>query len=136
MSHYLIVTPEGQDYLRSSEIFQNLTYNTKAVTLDSKMSATVTPFAALDGSGRAMLQSNLLVNSASVSANMPLFTLPTKLVAQHDCYFPVVVLRSGAYVANAIKITASTGVATLITQPQQNDVVYLDSVQFLVNSYK
>lgn len=135
MSQYLELTPESQDYLRSSEIFQNLTYNTQDVTLATNMSATTTPFVSLDGNGRANVLGQITVNTASVSANMTLCTLPTKLVPQQDTYHPVVVLRSGAYVANAVKVDDTTQSLILLTQPQQNDVVCLDSVRFLVNSY-
>jgi hypothetical protein len=135
MSNYLPITPETEDYLRPSALFQNLTYNTQEVTLDDDMAATTTPFVALDGSGLAYLQGQLTVDTASVSTNMPLCTLPTKIVPARDTYHPVTVLRSGAYVANAVKVDASDANVVLLTQPQQNDVVDLSSVWFLVNTY-
>lgn len=136
MSNYQVLTPESQDYLRSSELFQNLTYNTQEVTLDALMSATTTPTIALNSFGGALLQGQITVNTASVAANMTLCTFPAQIVPQYDSYFPVVVLRSGAYVANAVKVDASSQEVILLTQPQQNDVVCLDSVSFLVNSYR
>lgn len=135
MSNYQTITPESQDYLRAIDLFQNLTYNTQEVTLGTNMTATTTPAVALNGFGGALLQGQITVNTASVSANMTLCTLPAEAVPQNDTYHPVVVLRSGAYVANAVKVDASDHTVTLLTQPQQNDVVCLDSVAFLVDSY-
>jgi hypothetical protein len=136
MSNYLEITPEGQDYLRSSELFQNQTYNTEEVTLDEDMAATTTPVVLLNGFGGAQLRGQITVDTAVLSANMPLCTFPAKLVPQVDTYHPVVVLRAGAYVANAVKVDESSQEVILLTQPQQNDVVCLDSVAFLVDSYK
>jgi hypothetical protein len=134
MSNYLIVTPQGEDYLRPSEVFQNLTYNTKDLTIDDDMAATEA-FVALDGTGLAYLQGQITVDTASVSANMTLCTLPTGIVPQRDTYQPVAVLRSGAYVANAVKVDESDANVVLLTQPQQNDIVCLDSISFLVDTY-
>ena len=135
MSHYLELTPESQEYLRSVEIFQNLTYNTMDVTLDADMAeGTIAPKLLADGNGWIFGSGQILVDTASLSANMTLCTLPTKIVPQQDTYHPVVVLRAGAYVANAVKVDESSQEIILLTQPQQNDVVCLDSVQFLVDS--
>jgi hypothetical protein len=131
MSNYLIVTPEGQDYLRSSELYNNQTYNTEDLTIDEDMAATTTPVVLLNGFGGAKLRGQITVDTASLSANMVLATLP-----QQDSYHPVVVLRAGAYVANAVKVDESSQEIILLTQPQQNDVVCLDAVDFLVDSYK
>jgi hypothetical protein len=136
MSNYLIVTPEGQDYLRSSELYNNQTYNTEDLTIDEDMAATTTPVVLLNGFGGAKLRGQITVDTASLSANMVLATLPDKLVPQQDSYHPVVVLRAGAYVANAVKVDESSQEIILLTQPQQNDVVCLDAVDFLVDSYK
>jgi hypothetical protein len=133
MSNYLDVTPTGEDYLRPSLVFENLTYNTKDLTLPNTMSGS--PFVALDGQGLAYLQGAITVTTASVAANMPLCTLPEKIVPQYDTWHPIVVLRSGAPIANFVKVDASDKNVVLMTQPQQNDVVRLDSVSFLVNSY-
>ena len=135
MSNYLDINPQTEDYMRPSAIFQNLTYNTENVTLATDISDTATPFLALDGQGIAYLQGQVTINTASVSANMPLCTFPDKIVPARDTWHPVVVLRSGAYVANAVKVDQSSQNVVLLTQPQQNDVVALDSVSFLVKSY-
>lgn len=135
MSNYQTLTPESQDYLRPIDLFQNQTFNAQDVTVAANMTTTTTPTVALNGFGGALLQGQITVNTSSVSANMTLCTLPTQLVPQSDTYHPVVVLRSGAYVANAVKVDASDQTVTLLTQPQQNDVVCLDSVAFLVDSY-
>jgi hypothetical protein len=134
MDTYQEITPQGEDYLRPSLVFNNLTYNTHDLTIDEDMAATEA-FVALDGSGMAYLQGQITVDTASLSANMPLCTLPTKLVPARDTYHPVAVLRAGAYVANAVKVDASDANVVLLTQPQQNDVVCLDSVAFLVDTY-
>lgn len=135
MSNYLDINPQTEDYMRPSAVFQNMTYNTQDVTLDALMSAATTPFLAFDGTGIAYIQGQLTVNTASVSADMPLCTFPGKIVPARDTWHPVVVLRSGAYVANAVKVDQSSQNVVLLTQPQQNDVVVLDSVSFLVESY-
>jgi hypothetical protein len=136
MSNYQIVTPEGQDYLTANQLANNQTYNTEEVTLDEDMAATTTPVVLLNGFGGAQLQGQITVDTASLSANMVLCTLPTHLVPQTDTYHPVVVLRSGAFVSNAVKVDESSQEVILLTQPQQNDVVVLDAVSFLVDSYK
>jgi hypothetical protein len=134
MSNYLPITPQTEDYMRPSAVFENLTYNTKNLTVDDDMAATVA-FVALDGTGIAYLQGQITVDTASLSANMPLCTLPTGIVPQRDTYHPVAVLRAGVYVPNAVKVDASDANVVLLTQPQQNDVVDLSSVCFLVDSY-
>ena len=136
MSNYQILTPESQDYLRSQELFNNRTYNTQNLTLATNMTATVNPVIALDSFGGGQLQGQITVNTSSVSANMSLCTLPTQLVPLRDTYHTVPILRSGAYVANAVKVASATGLVTLLTQPQQNDVVCLDDVFILLKSYK
>jgi hypothetical protein len=136
MTNYQDVTPEGQDYLRANELFNNLTHNTLDLTIDEDMAASTTPVVHLNGFGGAQLQGQITVDTASLSANMPLCTLPTKIVPQTDTYHPVVVLRAGAYVANAVKVDESDQNVVLLTQPQQNDIVCLDNVNFLVDSYK
>lgn len=136
MSNYQVLAPESQDYLRSQELFNNRTYNTQALTLAANMAATVNPFIALDSFGGGQLQGQITVNTSSVSANMSLCTLPAQLVPLRDTYHPVVVLRSGAYVANAVKVASATGLVTLLAQPQQNDIVCLDAVFILLNSYR
>jgi hypothetical protein len=136
MSNYQVLTPESQDYLRSQELFNNRTYNTQELTIDEDMAATVTPVIALDGFGGGQLQGQITVDTASLSANMPLCTLPAQLVPLRDTNHPVVVLRAGAYVSNAVKVASATGLVTLLTQPQQNDIVCLDDVFILLENYK
>jgi hypothetical protein len=136
MSNFQVITPQGQDYIRAIEIFQNLTYNTKDLTLGANMAAASgTPFMRLDGFGMAYLQGQITIDTASVSANMILCTFPNTLSAQRTTYHPVVVLRSGVFVSNAVKIDSSNNEVILLTAPQQNDVVVLDSVNFMLNSY-
>ncbi len=137
MSNALPVNPQGEDYLSAFLLYQNLTLNTVSLSdvLGTGISVSTAPLLALNGFGGALFQGAVLIDTASVSANMPLLTLPSKYVPQRDTYFPVVVLRAGAYVANAVKVTASTGVVTLITSPTQNDIVRLDNVNILLTSY-
>lgn len=136
MSNYQILTPESQDYLRPQELFNNRTYNTQDLTLAANMAATENPFIALDSFGGGQLQGQITIDTASVSANMSLCTLPAQLVPLRDTYHTVAVLRSGAYVANAVKVASATGLVTLLTQPQQNDIACLDDVFILLNSYR
>lgn len=138
MADYLPITPQTEDYLRASELFNNLTYNTEGV--GNYFSNIVAPvadapfFIALNGFGFAYMQGEYTVITATPSANMDLFTLPTNIVPARDTHFPIVVLRAGAYVSNAIKVNAD-GTVILKTQAQQNDILCFDNVAFLVNSY-
>ena len=138
MSNYLPITPQTEDYMRPSAVFENLTYNTVDLIVNTTADVTFTenPFIALDGTGMAYLQGTVTIGaSATPVANFGLCYLPANLVPARDTHFPICVLRSGAYVANAVKVDQSTQLVLLKTQPQIGDIICLDNVAFLVETY-
>lgn len=115
MSSYRRLSPESQDYLVSNEVFNNLTYNTKSVTLSTNISASTTPIINLDGNGWAFLQGQVTINTSSVETTMPLCSLPVTLTPQTDTFHPVVVLRAGALVTNAVKVESGGNSISSVT---------------------
>lgn len=136
MSQYLPVNPYSEDYLRASELYNNLVNNTTAIT-DFFMGVAATPqhnpFVCFNGFGGAILQGQVSITSLSPTADFTLFTLPNNCVPLRDTHFPVTVLRSGVYVPNSVLI--SSGTAILKTAPQTSDVVCLDNIAILIEPY-
>lgn len=100
----LPLNPQDNNYLSCRLINQQLTDNQLDVILADDVSEELTPKVVLDGAGRASLQGSVSIDAASPAANYKLLDLPLKLIPKQDYNFPVCVLRSGAYVTNAVKL--------------------------------
>lgn len=109
MSTALQLNPKSVTYLQPNIVFQNIKQNYKEVILADNVSASETPRIYLNGSGVCQLNGSINIDEASPTTNFKLCDLPAYLFPLHgDWIFPVCVLRSGAFVANAIKVE-STG---------------------------
>lgn len=120
--------PTNTAYLQANTVFQQLKYNTKDVTLYDSMAADATPFLRLDGSGRAMLFGQITVDTSSVTANMPLCTLPDGITPAADGWYPVTVLRAGVPIANSVKVESGGDVIDSITVTDPGVYLATDAV--------
>lgn len=115
MSKAPIFTPDNNAYVQFSTQYQQLINNFERVDLAaSHVSASIDPFVLLDGSGLAYLLGQITIDS-SPSANMHLCDLPENLIPVTDYLLPVIVLRSGAAVPNAIKVYADGSAISSVT---------------------
>lgn len=108
----LNLTPKDVNYLTSRLVSQNMIQNAVALTLDAdNVSAdpTATPKIHLDGQGRAHLTGAMIVENASPSAGMVLFTMPDSIPLLNPIsIFPVTTYNATTYAANFLTIYNGT----------------------------
>lgn len=102
MSVQPIFTPKSTLYVRYDQQYQQITENFESLTLSSGVDS-VTQYPAivrLFGNGFAQLSGSVTPTGTATS----LAELPDNIIPINDYFVPVTVLRSNAYVANAVKV--------------------------------
>jgi len=109
------LTPTSVNYVSPYLQFNQLTYNTQVTKLSTNVTASTVPSVQLDGAGRAYLKGVVTISGGSTDQGVLLLTLPAALVPQHDFRFVVPVLRAGALVSNAVKLSAGGAAISSVT---------------------
>ncbi len=102
-----VLSPKNTNYTSPFLTYNQMNDNQADLTLDDTMAeGAVAPTVILDGTGRVALAGQVIVDTATLTADMPLATLPGYLTPQTDGYFPVAVLRDDAPVSggNVVKV--------------------------------
>lgn len=115
MSEFYL-SPIDNNYRTSRNVFENYERDSQEVTLAAAdVAASTLPKVYPDGSGWIALQGAVAIDTVSPSAGQHLCTLPARFVPLNNGYYPVTVLRSGAYVTNAVQIeTDGASIASVI----------------------
>lgn len=119
------LSPKSTAYTTPATNYRQRVLNNEEVILaPNSVSVDVLPRVINDGYGRGYLVGQITIDADPI-VNMPLCNLPNNMVPIATYLFPVSVLRSGAYVANAIRInTGALGISqVIVNDPGQYSVV-------------